>query len=41
MDYTNYKTIQVMKQSDKAEILFAAVDGFDGCTESRTDVATL
>ena len=29
MDYRNYKTIQVMKKSEKAEVIFAAVDGLD------------
>lgn len=29
MDYKNYKIIQVMKKSDRAEISFAAVDGLD------------
>lgn len=29
MDYSNYKIIQAMKKSEKAEVLFAAVDGLD------------
>lgn len=29
MDYMNYKTIQVMKKSERAEILFATVDGME------------
>jgi len=29
MDYKNYKAIQIMKKSDKAEIIFASVDGSD------------
>lgn len=29
MDYSNYKVIQVIKRSEKAEVLFAAVDGLD------------
>lgn len=29
MDYMNYKTIQVFKQSERVEVLFAAVDGLD------------
>lgn len=29
MDYRNYKAIQVMKKSEKAEVIFAAVDGMD------------
>lgn len=29
MDYKNYKAIQVMKKSEKAEVIFAAVDGMD------------
>ncbi len=29
MDYTKYTPIQVMKKSDKAEVIFAAVDGLD------------
>ena len=29
MDYKNYQTVQVIKKSDKAEIIFAAVDGLE------------
>ena len=29
MDYKNYKQIQVMKKSEKADVIFAAVDGMD------------
>ncbi len=29
MDYTSYKTIQVIKKSERAEIIFAAVDGME------------
>ena len=29
MDYMNYKTIQVMKKSERTEILFATVDGME------------
>ena len=29
MDYRNYTTIQVMKKSEKGEVVFAAVEGLD------------
>jgi len=29
MDYTDYKKIQIIKKSDKAEIIFASVEGLD------------
>lgn len=29
MNYTNYKTIQTMKKSERAEVLFASVEGLD------------